>query len=437
MCCSGVVAQQGGSLDITFNPGSGVAGFVNSVALSANGQLLLGGQFQSINGQSRNYVARLNSDGSLDTGFLPGQGPNGVVNAVEVDLAGNVYVGGNFSSFNGIPASSLARLRGDGSLDLSWTGSTISFGEVTAIKRQADGTLLVIGVYANDKVIRLNADGSLDPFFNPVAGVTDHAVNAVAIQPDGKVIIAGDFTTNSPVSRQCLARVSATGILDPTFDAGYIGGGNPVINALALQPDGKILVGGFFSSINGYSLVGVARLNTNGAVDATFVSPFTGGPRVLGVQLLPDSRLLICGTEFSPPLLRLNYNGSFDGGFSTTFNAAGGAEVESFVVQTDGKIVIGGYFSSVDGTNISGIARLSGTTTNLANLQFLSVNPYAGMFLSGIVSNSYRVEWTTNLNTSSLWTPLFDVTLQTNPQLIFDTAPMGGRQRFYRAVALP
>jgi hypothetical protein len=83
------------------------------------------------------------------------------------------------------------------------------------------------------------------------------------------------------------------------------------------------------------------------------------------------------------------------------------------------------------------IARLNGTSTNAPNLQFLGISRYAGMFLNGTVSNTYRVEWTTNVNTPSLWNPLFNVTLQNNPQFVIDTNPISGRQRFYRAVALP
>ena len=433
---NGALAQHDGSLDITFNPGSGVAGFVNSIALQTNGQLILGGQFSSFNGQPRNCVARLNPDGSLDNSFSAGQGPSGIVNAVEVDTAGRVYIGGNFSSVSGISRSSLARLRNDGSLDSSWANN--SFAIVTSIRRQADGTILVVGQYGNaGVVVRLNADGSLDPLFNPIAHITDGLINAVAIQDDGEVIVAGSFTTNSPVSRQSIARVSASGVLDPSFNAGYLYGGGAVqIYAVAIQPDRKILVSGSFTSINGYSSPEIARLNTNGTVDTTFHSPLSvGAVYIPGITLLASGKIMINAQLLSPPVLRLNPDGSEDLIFGEHKYAGG--QVPALVVQPDGRVLVGGSFSSIDGTNINNIARLNGTSTNAPPLQFLSVNQYAGMFLSGIVSNSYRVEWTTHLNTPSLWTPLCIVTLQSNPQFVVDTNPISGAQRFYRAVGLP
>jgi uncharacterized delta-60 repeat protein len=369
------------------------------------------------------------------------QPPIGDVSAVEVDSAGRVYIGGGFSSVNGIPRSGLARLKNDGSLDLSWANN--SFSSVASIRLQADGTILVVGQYGNASVVvRLNADGSLDPLFNPIARITDGLINAVAIQDDGKVIVAGSFTTNSPVSRQSIARVSASGILDPSFNAGYLaasGGVAAPIYAVAIQPDRKILVSGYFTSINGYSSPEIARLDTNGTVDATFHSPLSvGAAHISGITLLASWKIMINAQLLFPPVLRLNPDGSEDPIFGEhRFSASGSPEVHALVVQPDGGVLVGGYFSSIDGTNINNIARLNGTSENALNVQLLGFNLYAGMFLSGVVSNTYRVEWTTNLNTPSLWTPLCIVTLQSNPQFVADTNPISGPRRFYRAVELP
>src|SRR5207247_2091987 len=110
----------------------------------------------------------------------------------------------------------------------------------------------------------------------------------------GNVIIAGTFPSNSPLFRLMIARVNPAGALDPTFDAGYIGGS--AIQAVALQPDGKVIVGGQFTSINGYSRLGIARLNTNGTVDTSFVLPVGfSGLSALGINLLPNGKVLLFG----------------------------------------------------------------------------------------------------------------------------------------------
>ena len=427
-----IAQAQDDSLDVTFNPGSGANNTVYALALNTNAQVLVGGLFNTFNGQSRNYLTRLNADGSLDNVFLPLQGPGAQVYAIAVDSSGRTYIGGAFTGYNGITMSRFARLRDDASLDLSWPD--VGFNNaVDFIQWQSSGHFVVLGPFTQIgatprmNVARLNSDASVDGLFNPGAGVSDGGIFALALQPDGKIIIAGSFTTNSPVSRQFIARVTSNGSSDPTFNAGYIGGS--YIQTLALQPDGKLVVAGPFTSINGYSRAGLARLNTNGTVDVSFVLPSSFGS-IGSITLQPDGRVLLAGNV---GLARVNTNGTYD----AAFNPRVIGPVNALLPQPDGKLLVGGQFNSIAGTNMNNIARLNGFGTNSAAFQFLSINAYAGMFLSGVVSNNYRIEWTTNLNTSSLWAPLFDLTLQTNPQLIFDPSPMAGRQRFYRAVAVP
>src|ERR1035441_10610116 len=401
------LAQQSGALDITFNPGSGANHGVVSVALATNGDVLIGGGFTLVNGQSRNNVALLNPDGSLDSGFFPGQGEYGDVNSVAIDPSGHIYIGGDFVSYNGITRNCLARLRNDGSLDLGWPNVSFGLGlsaGLSLVQAQTNGRVLVLGQFyqvngvSRWNLARLNTDGSLDTNFNPTAGVTDGVINAFVVQPDGNVIIAGSFTTNSPVSRQYIARVSPSGVLDSTFNAGFIGGDG--IATVGMQADGKVIVAGNFSSINGYSRIGIARLNTDGTVDTSFVFPPGISIASLPVQVtvLSSGKLLLAGF-----LANGNYLGLFqlnsDGSLDSTFNAQANSSVYAFAIQPDGKLVVGGAFTSIGGTNINYIARLNGTSTNAPNVQFLGISRYVGMFLNGIVSNTYRVEWTTKLNT--------------------------------------
>src|SRR5439155_8132420 len=133
-----------------------------------------------------------------------------------------------------------------GSLDLSFTNINFD-GDVNSIVIRTNGQLQVKGGFSaisgspRKNIALLNADGSLDPNFKPGSGVTSGTASTFVIQPDGKVIIGGGFTTNNPVAGRYIARVNPDESLDPTFDAGYIGGSYVI--SLALQPDGKVIVG--------------------------------------------------------------------------------------------------------------------------------------------------------------------------------------------------
>ena len=109
---------QPGSLDMTFNPGTGANASVACMALETNGQIVIGGNFTSFNGVNQNYVARLNADGSLDSSFNPGLGPVSsyppLVDALAVEADGEVLVGGGFSAWNGLSWNEPICLRTDG-----------------------------------------------------------------------------------------------------------------------------------------------------------------------------------------------------------------------------------------------------------------------------------------------------------------------------------
>jgi uncharacterized delta-60 repeat protein len=429
-------------LDSTFNPGTGLDSTVRTLSLATNGDIVIGGSFVTVNGQSRNFVARLNSGGGLDDSFLPLQGPNSIVLASEIEPGVGVYIGGGFNSYNAVTRNYFARLRNDASLDLSWPNLFLN-GSVTGIRRQEDGKLLLKGSFSQINgskrvnLARIDASGNLDPTFTPGNGITNGSINAYAIQSDGLVLIAGYFPSNNPVGRQYIARVSAGGIVDTSFDAGYIGGGG--FDTIAVQSDQKLIVTGAFTSINGYSRIGIARLNTNGTVDTSFyLAPGLQG-MVDTVSILSDGKILIGGNfqinvggVFHSLLVRLNADGSYD----ASFNPAPSGEVFVASLQPDRKILLAGDFGNVAGTNINKIARLIGNGTNSPAIQLLNMNLYPGMFLSGTISNRYRIEFTTNLNSGFLWTPLIETSLQTNPQFIVDPQPSARIQRFYRAVGL-
>ncbi|MEY2716608.1 MAG: hypothetical protein RIT24_2951, partial [Planctomycetota bacterium] len=330
-CCVAQEARaQGtdpGKVDESFGfPTSGADYSVNALALQPDGKVLLGGFFTTMNGVSRNRIARLNSDGSLDTGFDPGTGANDAVYALALQPDGKVLLGGYFTAMNGV---------------------------------------------SRNRIARLNSDGSLDTGFDPGTGAND-TVRALALQPDGKVLVGGSLTTMNGLSRNYIARLNSDGSLDTGFDPGT--GANGPVRALALQSDGKMFVGGSFTTMNGVTARGIARLDSAGGPDTTFVSPIGSGATVTAMALQPDGRLIaswlqvtITGPYSSYTTYsyqRLFSTGNVDGTFAGVNGTFSTLDVRCLVLQSDGKVLIGGTFSAIGGASRNGIARLTSSGLN-------------------------------------------------------------------------
>src|SRR5205814_10321247 len=148
----------------------------------------------------------------------------------------------------------LARLNSDGSFD-SFSGLVPNFGfAVFAIALQSDGKILVGGSFSllfnnisgptRNGIVRLNGDGSLDSTFDPGAGVS---VNALAIQNDGKILLGGGFTNYNGVSRNGIVRVNIDGSLDTSLNPDGGAGTFGTVSAIAVQTNGKIVLAGAFT----------------------------------------------------------------------------------------------------------------------------------------------------------------------------------------------
>jgi uncharacterized delta-60 repeat protein len=358
---------QAGSVDASFDPGSGPDSYVYGLALQSDGKVIIGGEFTALKGMSRNRIARLNSDGSLDPGFNPGSGANGFVQAIAVQSDGKVLIGGRFTAINGATRNRIARLNADGSFDTGFNPGSGANSDVLVSVVQSDGKVLIGGNFsvvngvARNFIARLNADGSLDTGFNPGSGA-DNTVHAMAVQGDGKVLIGGSFNTFNGVARNFIARLNADGSLDTGFNLGS-GLDNYYVFTLAVQSDGKVLIGGGFSTVNGVTRNHVARLNADGSLDTSF-NPGSGanGSYVYGLALQSDGKVLIGGSfnTFNGVarscIARLNANGSLD----TGFNPGSGADntVYKLAVQSDGRALIGGFFTIFNGVARNYIARL-------------------------------------------------------------------------------
>jgi uncharacterized delta-60 repeat protein len=335
--------------DTTFVPGANDS--VHAFGLQADGKIVIGGLFTTIAGQPRNRIARLHPDGSLDPTFNPGA--DGRINTMAMQSDGKILLGGWFTSLGGQTRNRIARIHPDGSLDESFNPDPN--GTVSAMGIQPDGMIVIVGRFTTvagqprNRIARLFPDGSLDTSFNPDAG---NAAHSVAFQPDGKIIVSGDFTTIGGLTRNRIARLNANGSVDSTFNPNA----NLAIRCLVIQPDGKILIGGDFTTIGGFTRTRIARLNANGSLDQFFNTDFFSNI-VNSLALQADGKILVgfgLNVQSGKLIARLNTNGSID----TSLNHAPNQAVYSLMLQENGRILTGGDFTTIDGQPRSRIARL-------------------------------------------------------------------------------
>ena len=385
-------AQNAGNVDTAFDPGVGPSNPIYSLAVQSDGKIIIGGNFLYLGGYSVDGFARLNADGSIDFSFNPVNGANDRVLAVALQADGKVLIGGAFTEVKGYARSGLARLNTDGSVDTAFGAYAGANNVVRSIAVQPDGQILVGGDfteynnYAYAHIVRLNGtDGSLDFNFSPGAGASA-AVGPIVLQGDGSILVGGDFLYFNGSYTGGLVRLDTSGNLDTTFGGSAPPFPDNYVTALLVQPDGKIVVGGAFSEIGGYYLNAVARLNTDGTVDTSFYDP-AGGPNgtVLALGIQPDGDLVI-GGDFTAvddidggSIARLMANGILDTTYGPGYPANGA--VNTLQLLPDGETVAAGAFTSIGGVTRDFIAQLfqdpTANPTNATYIRLLSLNGMA------------------------------------------------------------
>ena len=285
-----------GSLDATC--AATTSGEVYALALQPDGKLIVAGDFGTVNERLCRRIARLNPDGSLDEDFTSNAGVNRGVRAAVAEPNGKVIVAGSFDTVTGKKQNRIARFNADGTPDAAFNPGAGAPAVIWALALQTDGKILVGGDFTSfnrqrcGRLVRLKSDGGLDTEFD-TSKAADASVFAVAVQPDGRVLIAGDFTYVNQVERSHVARLNADGSLDQSFNPGD--GPDWGVRCLALQVDGKILIGGIFTSVQGKPRNRVARLNTDGSLDTAF-DPGDGASEVVRwVAPQLDGNVLVAG----------------------------------------------------------------------------------------------------------------------------------------------
>ena len=330
---------------------------VRTLSTQSDGKVIVGGSFNDYNGNGRNRLIRIYSSGMEDTTFYSnltsvgntsGFGNDVYTTAIQSD--GKILVGGRFTSLNGIGRNYLVRLNSDGTEDTTFYSNLISTGdnsgfngEVNTIAIQSDGKILVRGIFSQlngntrNYLVRLNSDGTEDTtFYTNLILTGDNSgfnsnIKTITIQSDGKILVGGEFTTLNGNTRNYLVRLNSDGTEDTTFYSNLISTGdnsgfNGYVNTIAIQSDGKILVGGEFTTLNGdYNYQYLCRLNSGGTVDSTYIIQPTDSVFAMTVE---PSDILMVGGQFNTikngtistnkNLARIDVNGNIINDFANT-----------------------------------------------------------------------------------------------------------------------
>ena len=401
---------QTANIDTSFAVGTGKQYYsggsvvVNKMIAMSDGKLLVIGQFTDYNGYTISNIVKLNANGTRDATFNPGTSTNAGIWDCAIQTDGKILIVGGFTGFNGISRNRIARLNTNGSLDTSFVSSTGPDDYVDELELQPDGKIIIVGRFLNvsgtarSKIARLNATGSLDTSFAVGLGADGNIV-ALTLQTDGKILIGGDFVTYNGTTMKHLARLNTNGSLDTTFSIGT--GTNTGVRVITLQSDGKLLVGGSFQSYNSVSSKGITRVNTDGSLDTSFTAG-TGASFVNDIFCQTDGKILI-GGFFSTyagiainNFARLNSSGSLD----TTLTIGSGfdSSISEVNRQSDGKILVGGSFTTYNGTTRNHLVRITDGTLNIDEFATAKItvfpNPVSGSisFVSNYLINIQKIQ---------------------------------------------
>ncbi|MCP5516166.1 MAG: VCBS repeat-containing protein [Verrucomicrobiales bacterium] len=345
-----------GALDPAFDPGEGFDGDVYALALLPDGDLIAGGDFLSCDGFPCGSLARLHPDGSVDTTFAADIA--GYVNTVVVDAAERILVGGSWETINGNSrVQGLARLTATGGLDPTFASQIPAGLEPYALAVQPDGRILVGGAdevqdaTSRSGLVRLLPDGAADRSFFPITVLVhdDLRVNTLVIADSGSILVGGAFELPGETTRETLVHLDATGRLDPSFRPAFASEtGWLEVTSMVRDAEGNLTVAGAFQTVNGLPRHGLVRLNPNGGVLPGF-DPGDGidDPGIIWTQAIqPDGGLLI-GGYFSgfagiprQSLARLVCSGAPPSKPVIVVAPAGGSALQgasfSFTVEADG-----------------------------------------------------------------------------------------------------
>lgn len=395
--------NQDGSVDTRFNIGSGFNARVTALIHTndGSGDIVVGGQFSTYQGEIANYIVRLNDDGSIDDLFSAGDGfsvGSSLITtirsfAIADDGTGDLYVGGWFFEYNGTRAKGIVRLDRDGSLDETFvSGEGLGvFGDpnidlygadVIATVGDGSGDVYVTGTFtsydtnATGNLLRLNSDGSVDTSFNSGSAFdsTIEIVKSMQVANDGSgdLYVGGSFGSYNGTSTTTIVRINNDGSIDTAFGTGS--GFNGEVRSIALSNDGSgdVYAAGSFSSYRANMVSNIVRINSDGSYDGNFstAAGFDSDIDTIALSTEGSIQLYIAGAELAQYADHgFNYVARLDSAaaIDTTFNV--GAGFNDRVVDASpsrdgsGDIYACGPFTRYNGQSVNGLVRLNGNGT--------------------------------------------------------------------------
>jgi uncharacterized delta-60 repeat protein len=397
-----------GTRDTTFNIGTGFNSSVLSIAVQSDDKLLVGGIFTSYSGSANNYFVRLNANGTKDTSYVTGTGPNSTVRAIKLQNDDKAYLGGFFDTYSGSTGRNyIARINTNGTLDTTFN-SGVGFGSlVYSLGVQSDNKVLVGGQYLTysgssvNRITRINTDGTTDTTFNVGTGFNG-IPGGLAINNTGQIYMLGGFTTYSGSSNNGLVRVNSNGTKDTTFNIGTgFDASNTAPNFLLPSIEGGVYVGSEFTTYSGSTVNRIVKIQPSGAIDTTFGASQITSQGAAGFDnnvyagIFSGSTLYLGGafSSFKPKnrIIRLNQDGTIDTSFQL-FSGFGNT-VQSLAVQQDDKILVGGNFTTYSGSSNFYIVRLNsnGTKDTTYNIGAGFNNTVYNLKNDPLTNNTYAV----------------------------------------------
>lgn len=360
-----------GRFDTGFEPDALGSPGARALLWQLDGGLLVGGDFNLVGGVPQRGLVRFDEEGLRERPFPRSVFLQGIAYSLVLDSRKRLQLAGGFNFANAEPRASLARWSRYGAQEPGFgvnAGLTISgiFGQAFAQWLDFDGSALLVGDFnrAGAQVrggfARIDASGALLPAYASTAAGSQPEVLGLSRDAQGRWLVHGQFTSINGVSRPSLARLQPDGSVDPSFAPA---GGNALrMTAARALRDGRVLVAGLFDEYSGQPRPGLAMLTSDGRLADDFDLPGGVAGTIDLILELEDGRLLL-GGEFSAiggaprrNLTRLLPNGQFDPGFRA--DAGPDGAVRTAVQQADGRVIIGGDFRTVQGQTQSGIARL-------------------------------------------------------------------------------